>query len=111
MQGLSKEQQKVYQQIELSGDKGIWVRDIKLATGIQQQTITKALKILESRRLIKSVQGVHSKTKKLYMLYDVGEPNRRDRWVMWAEFARQCPRRKSPAEFGTPATSSTTGSS
>jgi hypothetical protein len=33
------------QQIDQAGDRGIWVRDIKLSTGIQQQTITKALKV------------------------------------------------------------------
>jgi hypothetical protein len=32
-----------------------------------------APQLLESRSLIKSVQGVHSKTKKLYMLFDTGE--------------------------------------
>lgn len=36
-----------------------------------QQAITKALKFLETRMLIKSVRSVVSKTKKLYMLFDM----------------------------------------
>ncbi len=51
--------------------RGIWTRDIKMATNIPQQTLTKSLKILEQRSLVKSVRSVVSKSKKLYMLYDV----------------------------------------
>jgi DNA-directed RNA polymerase III subunit RPC6 len=61
------------QQIKLSGNSGIWVRDIKLQTNIQQVTINKALKGLESRSLIKSVKAVHSKSKKLYMLFELSK--------------------------------------
>ena len=41
------EQMLVYQCVERCGDKGIWTRDIKMATNIPQQTLTKSLKILE----------------------------------------------------------------
>ncbi|KAG5181277.1 RNA polymerase Rpc34 subunit-domain-containing protein [Tribonema minus] len=75
LQDLSKEQQTVYQQISNAGDRGIWVRDIKNNSGIQQQTITKALKVLEGRGLIKSLHGVHSKTKKLYILAGLSPSN------------------------------------
>lgn len=51
--------------------RGIWTRDIKIPTNIPQHTLTKILKILEQRSLIKSVRSVVSKSKKLYMLYDV----------------------------------------
>ena len=51
--------------------RGIWTRDIKVATNIPQHTLTKTLKILEQRSLVKSVRSVVSKSKKLYMLYDV----------------------------------------
>ena len=51
--------------------RGVWTRDIKLGTNIPQHTLTKTLKILEQRNLIKSVRSVVSKSKKLYMLYDV----------------------------------------
>jgi DNA-directed RNA polymerase III subunit RPC6 len=51
--------------------RGIWTRDIKIATNIPQHSLTKTLKILEQRSLIKSVRSVVSKSKKLYMLYDI----------------------------------------
>ena len=50
--------------------RGIWTRDIKIATNIPQHSLTKTLKILEQRSLIKAVRSVVSKSKKLYMLYD-----------------------------------------
>lgn len=51
--------------------RGIWTRDIKVTTNISQNTLTKTLKILEQRSLIKSVRSVVSKSKKLYMVFDM----------------------------------------
>lgn len=81
------EQMLVYQACERAGDKyvnnalitsfvkflyrGIWTRDIKLATNISQQVLTKILKQLEQRNLLKTVRSVTSKSKKLYMIYDM----------------------------------------
>lgn len=70
-EGLTQDQIMVYQQCEKATNKGIWTRDIKNATNIPQHTLTKALKILETRTLIKSVRSVTSKSKKLFMLFDV----------------------------------------
>ena len=42
-----------------------------MTTNIQQNVLTKTLKILEQRNLIKSVRSVVSKSKKLYMLYEL----------------------------------------
>jgi DNA-directed RNA polymerase III subunit RPC6 len=52
-------------------NRGIWTRDIKINTNISQNILTKTLKILEQRNLIKSVRSVVSKSKKLYMVYDM----------------------------------------
>lgn len=71
LEGLEQEQVLVHQAIERSGDKGIWTRDIKNVTNISQHNLTKALKVLEQRMLIKSVRSVASKSKKLYMLYEL----------------------------------------
>lgn len=60
----------MYQVCERAGNKGIWTRDIKSATNIPQLQLTKTLKTLEQRNLIKSVRSITSKSKKLYMLYD-----------------------------------------
>lgn len=51
--------------------RGIWTRDIKVSSSIPQQSLTKALKLLEQRMLIKSIRSVVSKSKKLYVLFDV----------------------------------------
>ena len=70
-EGLAPEQMLVYQVCEKAGNRGIWTRDIKMVTNIPQHTLTKTLKVLEQRNLIKSVRSVVSKSKKLYMLYDI----------------------------------------
>jgi len=69
LDNLTAEQILVYQLCERSGNKGVWMRDIKTQTNIPQQTLTKTLKILEQRNLIKNVRSVVSKTKKYYMLF------------------------------------------
>eukprot|EP00607_Mallomonas_marina_P003414 CAMPEP_0182433336 /NCGR_PEP_ID=MMETSP1167-20130531/62560_1 /TAXON_ID=2988 /ORGANISM="Mallomonas Sp, Strain CCMP3275" /LENGTH=255 /DNA_ID=CAMNT_0024621907 /DNA_START=178 /DNA_END=945 /DNA_ORIENTATION=+ len=70
-EGLGPEQILVYQAIEKAGNKGAWTRDIKTSTNIPQQMLTKTLKALEQRNLIKTVRSVSSKSKKLYMLADL----------------------------------------
>ena len=72
---LSSEELLVYQIIEQSNDRGIWTRDIKLRSNLQQPAIAKILKTLESRALIKSVKWVTNKNRKVYMLMEV-EPSR-----------------------------------
>lgn len=69
--GLDSKARMVYQVIQKSGNKGIWTKEIKQQTEIQQQALTKIYKILESRKLIKPLKAVTAKSKKLYMLYDI----------------------------------------
>jgi len=69
--GLDASSKMVYQVIEAAGNKGIWTVDIRVQTNIQQTTLTKIFKQLETRRLIKPIKAVTAKTKKLYMLYDL----------------------------------------
>jgi len=71
LQGLDAPSKMVYQVIEASGDKGIWTGDIKNHTGIQQATLTKIFKALETRKLIKPIKAVTANNKKRYMLYDL----------------------------------------
>lgn len=71
MKGLTAEHRIVLQEIEKAGNMGIWTRDIKIKTSLPQQIVTKILKLLETRRLVKSVKSISSKNKKLYMLFDV----------------------------------------
>jgi DNA-directed RNA polymerase III subunit RPC6 len=68
-QGLDVSAKMVYQVIEKAGNMGIWTKDIRVQTNIQQQALNKIFKVLESRLLIKPVKSVTAKSKKLYMLY------------------------------------------
>lgn len=69
--GFEREERLVYQIIEDSGNKGIWIRDIKIKSNLVQSHVSKILKKLESKKLIKSVKSVQASKKKMYMLYDV----------------------------------------
>lgn len=69
--GFEREERLVYQLIESSGNKGIWIRDIKNKSNLIQTQISKILKKLESKKLIKSVKSVQASKKKIYMLYDM----------------------------------------
>lgn len=71
IRGLTVEQRLVLQEIERAGNKGIWTRDIKSNTNIPQQIVTKTLRLLETRHLVKAVKSISSKNKKLYMLFDL----------------------------------------
>ncbi|GAQ88488.1 DNA-directed RNA polymerase III subunit RPC6 [Klebsormidium nitens] len=73
--GLGSEEMLVYQIIQASQNMGIWTRDLKLRSNLQQPQITKIIKTLEGRRLIKAVKSVASKNRKVYMLYEI-EPSR-----------------------------------
>lgn len=70
-QGLDASARMVYQVIEKAGNMGCWTKDIRVQTNVQQNMLTKILKSLESRRLVKPVKSVTAKSKKLYMLYDL----------------------------------------
>ena len=70
-EGFGSDQMLVYQTIAQAKDKGIWTKDIKSLSNISQQVLNRSLSALESRFLIKSVRSVASKSKKLYMLYEV----------------------------------------
>lgn len=58
----------VYQCIRTAGNKGIWTRDLKQRTSLHQTVISKTLRQLESRKLVKSVKSVKNPTRKVYML-------------------------------------------
>ena len=73
--GLGSEEMLVYQLIQQSGNTGMWTKDMKFHSNLQQPQITKILKTLESRKLIKSVKSVTGGNRKVYMLYEL-EPSR-----------------------------------
>jgi DNA-directed RNA polymerase III subunit RPC6 len=61
----------IYQLIEQAGDRGIWTRDLKYKSNLQSTQITKILKALESRKLVKCVPLAQAKNKKIYMLFNL----------------------------------------
>lgn len=68
---LDNSERLVYQVIEEAGNIGIWTKDIRTKTNIQQKSLTKIFESLESRKLVKPIKSVMSKSKKFYMLYDI----------------------------------------
>merc|ERR1712150_30103 len=73
--GLGSEEMLVYQLIQQSGNTGMWTKDMKFHSNLQQPQITKILKALEGRKLVKSVKSVTGGNRKVYMLYEL-EPSR-----------------------------------
>lgn len=73
--GADNEEKIVYSIIEEGGNKGIWIRDIRVKSNLIMTQLNKILKNLESRKLIKAVKSVNASKKKVYMLYNM-EPDR-----------------------------------
>ncbi|KAH9386826.1 DNA-directed RNA polymerase III subunit RPC6 [Nematocida major] len=65
----STEEKIVYLLVKESGVEGIWIKDIRMKSGLHQNLVTKLLKTLEQRVLIKSVKSI-KQNRKVYMLYD-----------------------------------------
>jgi len=70
-----QEEKIVFKIVESSGSLGAWIRDIRAKSNLGQTQLTKVLKSLENRRLIKAVKSVNATKKKVYMLYNL-EPDR-----------------------------------
>lgn len=71
----SIEERAVYQVVESAGSKGIWNREIRNQTKLPMNQMTKVLKNLETKKLIKAVNSVPASKKKVYMLYGL-EPDK-----------------------------------
>jgi len=69
--GLDVSAKMVLQVIGKAANNGIWTKDIRMQTNIQQQALNKIFKKLEQRQLIKPVKSVTAASKKLYMLYEL----------------------------------------
>uniref|UniRef100_A0A2A4JMS8 DNA-directed RNA polymerase III subunit RPC6 n=1 Tax=Heliothis virescens TaxID=7102 RepID=A0A2A4JMS8_HELVI len=75
VKGADNEEKVVFNLIEEAGNKGIWIRDIRVRSNLANTQLTKVLKNLESKKLIKAVKCVNASKKKVYMLYNL-EPDR-----------------------------------
>lgn len=74
IKGADNEEKIVYSIIEKAGNKGIWTRDLRVECNLDQTTLNKILKKLESEKVIKAVKSVAAARKKVYMLYSL-EPD------------------------------------
>jgi len=69
-----QEEKIVFRIVESSGNLGAWIRDIRAKSNLGHTQLTKVLKVLENKRLIKAVKSVNATKKKVYMLYEL-EPD------------------------------------
>lgn len=74
LKGHNREDQMVYDIIERSGSVGIWNRDIRIAVNLHQNLVDRALKRLENKKHIKSINSVQASKKKMYLVSSV-EPD------------------------------------
>jgi len=72
--GLNSDELLVYQIIKSAQNTGIWTKDLKYKSNLQQPQVAKVLKLLEGRKLIKSIKSVANKNRKVYMVYEL-EPS------------------------------------
>lgn len=59
VKGADNEEKVVYNLIEEAGNKGIWIRDIRVRSNLANTQLTKVLKNLESKKVIKAVKCVN----------------------------------------------------
>ncbi|KAI8050904.1 RNA polymerase III subunit Rpc34 [Syncephalis plumigaleata] len=71
MASLNGDERLVYQQIMNADNEGIWTKTIKIRTNLHQQVVSRCIKTLEQKNLIKSVKSVKNPTRKLYMLIEL----------------------------------------
>lgn len=59
VKGADNEEKVVYNLIEEAGNKGIWIRDIRVRSNLANTQLTKVLKSLEGKKVIKAVKCVN----------------------------------------------------
>nr|DAD21852.1 TPA_asm: hypothetical protein HUJ06_023315 [Nelumbo nucifera] len=74
-QTLSDAERVLYNLIRSKEDMGIWTRDMKRETNLQDNVVTKSLKSLLAKNLIKEVVNIQNKGKKHYMAVEF-EPSK-----------------------------------
>lgn len=76
IKGADNEEKVVYNLIEEAGNKGIWIRDIRIRSNLANTQLTKVLKNLESKKVIKAVKCVNVskfnfKSTKIYLILNL----------------------------------------
>lgn len=86
--GLHPEELMVFQHIQKAANSGVWTKDLKIRTNLAQPQITKILKALEARGLIKSIKSVVNPSRKLVMLAEL-EPSKEVTGGAWYTDSQQ----------------------
>jgi len=68
MRRLTPDERLLYHHIDQSQSEGIWSKALRARTNVTQQVLTKCLKSLESKDLVKSVMSVKFPNRKMYLL-------------------------------------------
>ncbi|KAH9470188.1 hypothetical protein Pst134EA_007453 [Puccinia striiformis f. sp. tritici] len=68
---MSADEKLVYDNISNAGNTGIWTKTLKMRTNIHQTNLTKCIKVLENKNLIKAVKSVKFPTRKIYILSEL----------------------------------------
>jgi len=68
---MSSDEKLVYDNISNAGNTGIWTKTLKMRTNIHQTNLTKCIKSLENKNLIKAVKSVKFPTRKIYILSEL----------------------------------------
>ncbi|XP_057967936.1 probable DNA-directed RNA polymerase III subunit rpc6 isoform X1 [Malania oleifera] len=66
-QTLSNDERRLYDVIRSKKDMGIWTRDLKRETQFPDSVVTKSLRSLQTKKLIKEVVNIQNKARKHYM--------------------------------------------
>jgi DNA-directed RNA polymerase III subunit RPC6 len=61
----------IYRVIENSGETGTWKRTLTMKTNLHENTVTKSLKELVGRELVKEITSAKHPTRRIYMLFHV----------------------------------------
>lgn len=69
--GLSVQDRLVYAEVEKAKAAGTWTKELRIRCGLTIAAVKKSLANLEARKLIKSVNNVQYKNRKMYMLVGV----------------------------------------
>jgi DNA-directed RNA polymerase III subunit RPC6 len=72
---MDNDEKIIYDIIAAGGNTGVWVKDIRTKSNLIMTHLTKLLRTLENKKLIKAVKSVNASKKKVYMLFNL-EPAR-----------------------------------
>ncbi|KAK3676698.1 34-kDa subunit of RNA polymerase III (C) [Recurvomyces mirabilis] len=68
IRALATNERTLYEYVEDSHTKGIWLRELKKRSGIEEKKVERAMAKLESARLVKLIKNIRAPAQKTYML-------------------------------------------